>query len=101
MTIYATGATAIVDTQLDPLTLASTLLAIERGAHPLSHRRGWNAVVSYCDELRFCRPEEAARLARRLSTQAPHWAAMLGCAAAKVQALAGELHGGTELRAAA
>ncbi len=101
MTIYATTAASIVDTQLDPLTLASTLLAIERGVHPLCHRRGWSAVVGYCAELRFCRPEEADRLAGRLSTRAAHWAALIGCTVAKVLALSNQLRGGAELLAAA
>ena len=98
---YTTSAVAIMDTQLDTLTLAATLLAIERGVHPLSYRRGWGAVEGYCAELRFCRPEEADRLAGRLAVRAAHWAVQLGCPVAKVQALAGQLRGSAELRAAA
>lgn len=61
MTIYSTSATAIMDSQLDLLRLASTLLAIERGVHPVNHHRGLGTVVGYCAELRFCRPEEVDR----------------------------------------
>lgn len=101
MSIYTTAATAIMDTQLDLLTLASTLLAIERGVHPLSYRRGWSTVAGYCADLRFSRPEETDRLASRLAVRAAHWAGQLGCPVAKVQALAGRLRGDAEVRAAA